>query len=79
MESIKETEKIVGEKFIGVFDRGYDGNKIFNYTEKNKHKFVVRLDDQRVLLFKEKRRNVEEVSKTRKGKIKMTALFDDNE
>ena len=47
--------------------------------EKNKHKFVVRLDDQRVLLFKEIRRNVEEVSKTRKGKIKMTALFDDNE
>ena len=79
MESIKEAEKIVGEKFIGVFDRGYDDNKIFNYMEKNKHKFVVRLDDQRVLLFKGIRRNVEEVSKTRKGKIKMTALFDDNE
>lgn len=27
MESIKETEKIVEEKFIGVFDRGYDDNK----------------------------------------------------
>lgn len=34
MESIKETEKIVEEKFIGVFERGYD-NKIFNYMEKN--------------------------------------------
>ena len=79
IESIHAAEKIVGEKFIGVFDRGYDDNKIFNYMEKNKHKFVVRLDDQRVLLFKGIKRNVEEVSKTRKGKIKMTALFDDNE
>ena len=44
--------------------------------EKNKHKFVVRLDDQRVLLlFKGIRRNVEEVSKTRKGKIKMTLMI----
>ena len=79
IESIKTAEKLVGSNFTGVFDRGYDDNKIFNYMEKNKHKFVVRLDDQRVLLFKGIRRNVEEVSKTRKGKIKMTALFDDNE
>ena len=79
IESIKTAEKLVGSNFTGVFDIGYDDNKIFNYMEKNKHKFVVRLDDQRVLLFKGIRRNVEEVSKTRKGKIKMTALFDDNE
>ena len=79
IKSIKTAEKLVGSNFTGVFDRGYDDNKIFNYMEKNKHKFVVRLDDQRVLLFKGIRRNVEEVSKTRKGKIKMTALFDDNE
>ena len=79
IESIKTAEKLVGSNFTGVCDRGYDDNKIFNYMEKNKHKFVVRLDDQRVLLFKGIRRNVEEVSKTRKGKIKMTALFDDNE
>lgn len=78
IESIKTAEKLVGSNFTGVFDRGYDDNKIFNYMEKNKHKFVVRLDDQRVL-FKGIRKNVEEVSKTRKGKIKMTALFDDNE
>lgn len=79
IESIKTAEKLLGSNFTGVFDRGYDDNKIFNYMEKNKHKFVVRLDDQRILLFKGIRRNVEEVSKTRKGKIKMTALFDDNE
>lgn len=45
----------------------------------SKHKFVIRLDDERVLLFKEKRHSVEEIAKGRKGKIKMKALFDDNE
>ena len=45
---------------------------------KNENKFVVRLDDKRTLLFKNKRRSVEEVSKSRKGKIKMTALFNEN-
>ena len=46
---------------------------------KHNHRFVVRLDDAWTLLFKGKKRSVEEVSKSRKGKIKMTALFDDNE
>ena len=77
MESIEAAEKIVGDNFTGVFDRGYDDNKIIDYM--SKHKFVIRLDDKRTLFFKGKRRNVEEVAKSRKGKIKMTALFDDNE
>ena len=79
LESIKAAEDVVGNGFIGIFDRGYDDNKIFNYMSKNGHSFVVRLNDNRVLLLKGKRRNVEEVSNSRKGKIKMTALFDDNE
>ena len=33
---------------------------------KNKHRFVIRLDDERTLLFKGKKRSIEEVSKTRK-------------
>jgi len=77
MESINAAEEIVGNDFIGVFDRGYDDNKIIDYM--SKHKFVIRLDDKRTLLFKGKKRSVEEVAKSRKGKIKMTALFDDNE
>lgn len=78
-ESIKRVEEIVGNNFTGVFDRGYDDNKIFDYMSKNNHKFVVRLDDARTLLFKGKKKSVEEASKTRKGKIKMTALFDNND
>lgn len=79
LESIKAVENVVGSDFIGILDRGYDDNKIFEYMTKHNHKFVVRLDDARTLLFKGKKRSVEEVTLSRKGKIKMTALFDDNE
>lgn len=44
-----------------------------------KHQFVIRLDDERKLLFKGKKRSVEEVANSRKGKISMKLLFDDNE
>ncbi len=77
MESINAAEDLVGDNFIGIFDRGYDDNKIIDYM--SKHKFVIRLDDQRVLLLKGKRHSVEEIAKGRKGKIKMKALFDDND
>ena len=77
MESINAAERLVGDNFIGILDRGYDDNKIIHYM--SNHKFVIRLDDQRVLLFKGKRHSVEEIAKGRKGKIKMKALFDDND
>lgn len=79
LESIKAAERVCGEDFTGVFDRGYDDNKIFQYMTKHKHQFVVRLDDARTLLFKGKKKSVEEVSKTRKGKILYKALFDNEE
>ena len=79
IESIQEVEKLVGNNFTGIFDRGYDDNKIFEYMSNHNHNFVIRLDDRRTLLFKGKKRSVEEVAKSRKGKIKMTALFDNND
>ena len=79
LDSIKAAENLVGNKFTGVFDRGYDDNKIFNYMSKNNHDFVIRLCDNRILLFKDKKRNVDEISKTRKGKISYKALFDNEE
>lgn len=79
LESIKAAERVCGEGFTGVFDRGYDDNKIFQYMTKYNHKFVVRLDDDRTMLFKGKKKSVEEVSKTRKGKILYKALFDNEE
>ena len=79
LDSIKAVENIVGKKFIGIFDRGYDDKKIFDYMDKKEHSFIVRLEDTRTLLFKEKKKSVEEVAKSRKGKIAMKVLFDDNE
>ena len=79
LESIKAAENLLGEKFTGVFDRGYDDNKIFQYMSKNNHQFVVRLEDVRTLLFKGKKRSVGEVALTRKGKISYKALFDNND
>lgn len=79
LESIKSTEKLIGKNFIGIFDRGYDDNKIFKYMSNNNHKFVIRLDDERTLLFKGKKRSVKEVSNSRKGKISYKALFSENE
>ena len=78
-ESIKAAEKLVGDNFIGVFDRGYDDNKIFKYMSDKNHKFVVRLDERRTLLFKGQKRCVEEISESRKGKISYKALFDNEE
>ena len=50
MDSIKLTENLVENNFIGVFDRGYDDNKIIDYM--TKHKFVIRLDDKMFFLMK---------------------------
>ena len=79
MESIKAAEELVGDNFIGVFDRGYDDNKIFKYMSDKNHKFVVRLDERRTLLFKGQKRCVEEIAESRKGKISYKALFDNEE
>mgnify|MGYP000188626416 FL=1 len=79
LDSIKAVENIVEKNFTGIFDRGYDDNKIFDYMDRKEHSFIVRLEDTRTLLFKDKKRSVEEVAKSRKGKIAMKVLFDDNE
>ena len=79
LESIKAVANLVGNNFTGIFDRGYDDNKIFDYMSKNNHKFVVRLEDRRTLLFKGKKKSVEEVTSSRKGKISYKALFDNEE
>lgn len=79
LNSIKAAENIIGENFTGIFDRGYDDKKLYKYMSDNNHKFVTRLEDKRTLLFKGKKRTVEEVANSRKGKILFKALFNDNE
>ena len=76
-KSIETAKKVLNRKFSGVFDRGYDDNKIIDYMDDNY--FVIRMNDRRVFLFKGKKKNVYEEAKKRKGKIRMTLWFDDNE
>ena len=79
MESIRRAEEVTEGRFIGIFDRGYDDNKMIDYMSKNKRKIIVRVNEDRTMLFKDKKRKVEEVANSRKGKINMKLLFDDNE
>ena len=76
-KSIETAKKVINRKFTGVFDRGYDDNKIIDYMDDNY--FVIRMNDRRVFLFKGKKKNVYEEAKKRKGKVRMTLWFDDNE
>ena len=77
-ESIDTVKKVIKRKCNMIFDRGYDDNKIIDYVSKTDN-IIVRLDDNRTLLFKGKKRKVHDVAITRKGKIKMELWFDDNE
>lgn len=79
LESIDAIIKVLGRKFTGVFDRGYDDNKIINYMDKTGNYFVIRMNDRRNFLFKGKKKNCYEEAIKRKGKIRMTLWFDDNE
>lgn len=76
-KSIETAKKVINRKFIGVFDRGYDDNKIIDYMDDNY--FVIRMNDRRNFLFKGKKKNAYEEAKKRKGKVRMTLWFDDNE
>ena len=73
-ESIEEVTKIVGEKFIGIFDRRYDDEKIFRLLNKQGTKFIIRLTSKRKMLFKGKKKNILDVANGRKGKYKMNVI-----
>ena len=62
-------------KIIIVKDRGYDSFELFKSTIENKVSFVVRLDGNRHLLFKGKKRLVSEVASSRKGKIHTKLMY----
>jgi hypothetical protein len=78
-ESIDSVIKVLNRKFTGVFDRGYDDNKIIDYMDGTKNYFVIRMNDRRTFLFKGKKKNAYEEAVKRKGKIRMELWFDDND
>lgn len=73
INKIRENKKEA--KIIAVKDRGYDSFELFKSTIENEISFVVRLDGNRNLLFKNKKRLVSEVAATRKGKIHTNLMY----
>lgn len=79
INSINMVNKVLQRKCNMVFDRGYDDNKIINKVDNDGNYFVIRMNDRRNFLFKGKKKNCYSEALKRKGKIRMTLLFDDNE
>lgn len=81
-ETMKAEKKVVNKirqnknsKIIAVKDRGYDSFELFKSTIDNNISFVVRLDGNRHLLFKNKKRLVSDVASSRKGKIHTKLMY----
>lgn len=77
IDSINTVTKVVnGKKCDMVFDRGYDDNKIIEYIDKSGNNFVIRMNDRRNFIFKNKKKNAYKESLKRKGKVKMELWFE---
>lgn len=77
LESIKSVINVLNRPFTGVFDRGYDDNKIINYMDETKNFFIIRMNDKRNFFFKGKKKNAYEEALKRKGKMKMNLWFEE--
>ena len=74
-DKVKEILNEYNKKPIFVRDRGYDANAFLEKDIKENNKFVTRLKGNRHLLFKGKKRLVEEVANNRKGKISTKLMY----
>ena len=73
----KIREEKPNAKIIVVKDRGYDAFELFKDTIDNNISFVVRLDGNRNMLFKGKKKLVSQVAASRKGKIHTKLMYKD--
>lgn len=77
IESIQTVIKVLSRKCNMIFDRGYDDNKIIDYVDNSGNYFVIRMNDKRNFLFKNKKKNCYKEALKRKGKVKMKLWFED--
>lgn len=56
LESIEEERSIVNKPCNKVFDRGYDIQDLFDYIDNFKDYFVIKINDNRTMLFKGKKK-----------------------
>ena len=78
-DSIDVVRNVTKRKCNMIFDRGYDDNKIIDYIDKNGDYFVIRMNDDRTFYFKNKKKKCYDVAIRRKGKVKMTLWFDNQD
>ena len=77
IDSIDTVIKLTdGKKCDMVFDRGYDDNKIIEYVDKSGNNFVIRMNDRRNFIFKNKKKNAYKEALKRKGKVRMELWFE---
>lgn len=74
-DKVKEILNKYNIKPIFIRDRGYDANVFFEKDIREDNKFATRLKGNRYLLFKGKKRLVEEVANDRKGKITTKLIY----
>lgn len=76
IKSIEYVKTVIKDRCTFVCDRGYDANIFFDYfLSDNNDDFIIRLKENRNLLFKGKSKKVGEIAKRRKGKIKINMYF----
>lgn len=56
---------------IRAFDRGYDNNQYYKYLIEHGEKFVIRVKNNRDVIYKGKRINIMELSNKYKGKYSL--------
>ena len=78
-KSIDAVRNCLKRKSLMVFDRGYDDIKLFHYVLDGGDDLLVRLKENRCFLFKGKKKKLNEVYESRKGKVKMHLLFQGEE
>lgn len=78
LKSIEYIKSVIEKRCTFVCDRGYDANVYYDYflyQNDSRDDFIIRLKENRTLLFKGKLKKVGEITKKRKGKIKMNMYF----
>jgi len=75
-QSLEQVIGLTGTESTFVFDRGYDSNDTFLFMYKHERQFIIRLTENRKLLFKGKWYPAPVLRDSRKGKIKSEVWFD---
>lgn len=74
-KGIEQVLNYIDKPCTFILDRGYDANKYINKINRTKNYFVLRLTEKRNLIYKGKKIKATVLRDLRKGKIKMTVMF----